>query len=86
MPSQTIVTLSLLIVGVLATALIPLQIMVKSLTFGAGFVFFGLFPLATNFPEYRLLVSPLKLTLWNIPTHGTFTSDAAPYRMVQFIS
>lgn len=35
-----------------------------------GFTFFALFPLAVNFPEYRLLVSPTKRLLWNVPTHA----------------
>lgn len=40
------------------------------MTLGAGFTFFGLFPIATNFPKYRLLLSPSKRLLWNIPTHA----------------
>jgi hypothetical protein len=36
-----------------------------------GFSFFALWPIAVNFPEYRLLVSPVKRIFWNIPTHGT---------------
>lgn len=35
-----------------------------------GFTFFGLFPIAVNFPDYRLLLSPTKRFLWNIPTHA----------------
>ena len=64
------VTIAVMAVGILATALVPLQLMVKSMTLGAGFAFFALFPIAANFPEYRLLVSPAKVMLWNIPTHG----------------
>lgn len=45
-------------------------LLVKTLTLSMGFTFFALYPIATNFPEYRLLVSPTKQLLWNIPTHG----------------
>jgi hypothetical protein len=69
-PSRTWVTLSVLVIGVVGTAICPLWLLVKSITFGAGLTFFGLFPIATNFPEYRLLASPVKFLLWNIPTHA----------------
>jgi hypothetical protein len=46
-------------------------LLVKTATLFMGFSFFALYPIATNFPEYRLLVSPTKQLLWNIPTHGT---------------
>lgn len=48
----------------------PIWLLVKSATLSAGISFFGLFPIAVNFPEYRLLVSPTKRLLWNIPTHA----------------
>lgn len=51
-------------------AVTPTWLLVKSSTLCVGVVFFGLFPIAVNFPEYRLLVSPLKRLLWNIPTHA----------------
>lgn len=62
----------MIVLGVvtLATALTPMWLLVKVVTFGMGVSFFGLFPIATNFPEYRLLASPAKRFLWNIPTHG----------------
>lgn len=58
-------------ISTLATALIPMWLFVKGLTFAMGFTYFALYPIAVNFPEYRLLVSPTKRLLWNIPTHGT---------------
>lgn len=69
-PYRTKGVLLVLGVGVLVTAFLPLWLLVKSMTFGAGFTFFALFPLSVNYPEYRLLVSPTKHLLWNIPTHG----------------
>jgi hypothetical protein len=62
--------LGVLAFGILATALTPLWLLLKLSTFSAGFTFFCLFPLSVNYPEYRLLVSPTKRLLWNIPTHG----------------
>ena len=64
------VTLAIGVVAVLVTALTPAWLLMKSATLGAGILFFGCFPIATNFPEYRLLVSPMKRILWKIPTHG----------------
>lgn len=54
----------------LATALTPVWLLVKIMTFGIGVSFFALYPIAVKFPEYRLLLSPTKRFLWNIPTHG----------------
>lgn len=59
-------------VTVLITALVPTWLLVKTITFAMGVSFFALYPIAVNFPEYRLLVSPTKRLLWNIPTHGMF--------------
>lgn len=59
----------------LVTALIPMWLLIKSMTFAMGFSFFALYPIAINFPEYRLLVSPTKRLLWNIPTHGKYSLD-----------
>ncbi|KAF2759870.1 hypothetical protein EJ05DRAFT_484768 [Pseudovirgaria hyperparasitica] len=69
-PSRTMVSLVLLVLTVPLTVFVPLRILVKAMTLSAMITFFGLFPLATNFPEYRLLVSPSKRLLWNIPTHA----------------
>ncbi|KAF2875857.1 hypothetical protein BDV95DRAFT_562773 [Massariosphaeria phaeospora] len=69
-PSRTMSTLGVLAFGILATALTPVWLLIKIMTLSAGVTFFALFPIATNFPEYRLLVSPTKRLLWNIPTHS----------------
>lgn len=63
-------TLVLLGVITLVTALIPMWLLVKTMTFAMGLTYFALYPIAVNFPEYRLLVSPTKRLFWNIPTHG----------------
>ncbi|CBX97692.1 predicted protein [Plenodomus lingam JN3] len=69
-PYRTGAALCLLSIGVIITTFLPLWLLVKFLTFSMGFTFFALFPLSVNFPEYRLLVSPTKRFLWNIPTHA----------------
>jgi hypothetical protein len=68
-PTRTAATLGVLAVVIIACALTPTWFLIKSGTLGAGFTFFALFPLGTNFPEYRLLVSPTRRIFWNIPTH-----------------
>ncbi|XPT02863.1 hypothetical protein M3J09_011969 [Ascochyta lentis] len=69
-PHRTMrITIVLGVVTVI-TALVPLWLLVKSTTFAMGVSYFTLYPIAVNFPEYRLLVSPTKRLLWNIPTHA----------------
>ena len=50
------------------------------MTLGAGFTFFCLFPISANFPKYRLLVSPTKQFLWNIPTHAEWAVETIQAR------
>ncbi|KAH6491886.1 hypothetical protein HBI55_139880 [Parastagonospora nodorum] len=69
-PARTASTLAVLFLLILATALTPVWLLIKTATFAMGVTFFAVFPLATNFPEYRLLLSPTKRLLWNIPTHA----------------
>ncbi|OAG06918.1 uncharacterized protein CC84DRAFT_1088757 [Paraphaeosphaeria sporulosa] len=69
-PHRTLYAMIVLGVVTLATALTPMWLLVKVVTFGMGVSFFGLYPIAVKFPEYRLLVSPAKRFLWNIPTHA----------------
>ena len=69
-PTRTKITLGILTFGWLAITLVPLHLLVKVTQFIMGVIFFGLFPLATRYPQYRLLASPLKWLLWRIPTDG----------------
>lgn len=69
-PMRTGSTLGVLAALILAVTFTPVWLLVKASTLSFAFSFFALFPLATNFPEYRLLVSPTKRLLWNIPTHA----------------
>lgn len=69
-PTRTAATLGAFACIIIACCFTPTWLIVKLSTFSAGFSFFGLFPIAVNFPEYRLLVSPTKRIFWNIPTHA----------------
>jgi len=63
-------TLAIFIVSILAISFVPAWLFIKIATLNMGITFFGLFPLAVNFPEYRLLASFPKRIFWGIPTHG----------------
>jgi hypothetical protein len=63
-------TLLIFAFGIIVTTFVPTYVLVKSAEIGAGIAFFGLFPLASNFPDYRLLASVPRRVFWNIPTHG----------------
>ncbi|KAJ4358201.1 uncharacterized protein N0V89_002780 [Didymosphaeria variabile] len=69
-PHRTLRAMIVLGITTLATALVPMWLFVKTVTFLMGLTYFALYPIAVNFPEYRLLVSPAKRFLWNIPTHA----------------
>ncbi|KAI4943599.1 hypothetical protein J4E91_009236 [Alternaria rosae] len=69
-PTRTLAVIVVLATAILVTVFTPLWLLIKISTFSAGFTFFCLFPVSVNFPNYRLLVSPSKRLLWNIPTHA----------------
>ncbi|THX29280.1 hypothetical protein D6D10_08964 [Aureobasidium pullulans] len=69
-PGRTVATLSIFLLTILITTFVPTYYLIKSTALGAGMVFFGLFPLASNFPDYRLLASIPRRVFWNIPTHA----------------
>jgi hypothetical protein len=69
-PTRTLAVIVVLATAILVTVFTPLWLLIKMTTFSAGFTFFCLFPISVNFPNYRLLVSPSKRLLWNIPTHA----------------
>lgn len=47
-----------------------------------GFVFFVCWPIASNYPKYRLLVSPLKWAFWDVPTHAEWSFQYLQQRSV----
>ncbi|KAL8772838.1 MAG: hypothetical protein Q9209_002183 [Squamulea sp. 1 TL-2023] len=69
-PVRTAWTLVWFSLGCVAFYLTPVWLLVKGVSLFSGLTFFGLFPIASWYPEYRLLVSPIKWLLWDIPNHG----------------
>lgn len=63
---------------------------VKITSFVVGGTFFLCWPIASIWPKYRYLVSPIKWVLWDIPTDGkdtvrclmTITNTESPSGMV----
>lgn len=70
-------TLPIFVVGIIITTFVPTYVLVKTAQIGAGLVFFGLFPVASNFPDYRLLASVPRRVFWNIPTHGQYHTSTS---------
>lgn len=69
-PKRTMISLILLVQVWLATTFIPLSMFIKLAQLSAGILFFGLFPIASRYPQYRLLASPMKWLFWKVPTDG----------------
>ncbi|TVY81863.1 hypothetical protein LSUE1_G007993 [Lachnellula suecica] len=46
------------------------KLALKLFWFIVGLVFFICWPISSRYPRYRLLVSPLKWALWDVPTHA----------------
>ncbi|KAL8784993.1 MAG: hypothetical protein Q9213_003654 [Squamulea squamosa] len=69
-PARTAWTLVWFSLGCIAFYLTPVWLLVKGMSLFSGLTFFGLFPIASWYPEYRLLVSPIKWLLWDIPNHA----------------
>ncbi|KAL8636427.1 MAG: hypothetical protein Q9228_006177, partial [Teloschistes exilis] len=67
-PRRTTITLVLLSALWLAITIVPLHLLIKISQFNLGVIFFGLFPIATRYPQYRLLASPMKWLFWRVPT------------------
>ncbi|KAL8869908.1 MAG: hypothetical protein Q9174_003920 [Haloplaca sp. 1 TL-2023] len=67
-PDRTKATLAILIALWLTITIVPVHLLIKVAQFNMGCVFFGLFPIATRYPKYRLLASPMKWLFWKVPT------------------
>ncbi|KAL8692932.1 MAG: hypothetical protein Q9218_002134 [Villophora microphyllina] len=65
---RTTISLVLLTFLWLAVTMVPLHLVIKITQFNFGVMFFGLFPIATRYPQYRLLASPMKWLFWRVPT------------------
>jgi hypothetical protein len=69
-PRASLFTLILLSVIFVITAMGDAALCMRAVTFGAGVLFFFAFPVASRYPKYRYLVSPLKWLFWEVPTHA----------------
>ncbi len=69
-PSRTMVTIVMMTIGAIAIAVTPAWLMLRMVTLGMGAAFFGIFPIASRYPDYRLLASPIRWLFWKIPTHA----------------
>ncbi len=69
-PAATFAVLCFFLALFLLTAYVSSAYALKVLWFILGLIFFGCWPIASRYPKYRLLVSPFKWILWNVPTHS----------------
>ncbi|PVH70925.1 hypothetical protein DL98DRAFT_472213 [Cadophora sp. DSE1049] len=69
-PASTVASLCFVAALFLLTALVDSRYAMKILWFMIGLVFFICWPVSSLYPRYRLLVSPLKWMLWDVPTHS----------------
>lgn len=63
---------SLILIGTffVVSAFCDARFALRLFWFVLGLVFFGCWPIASLYPRYRLLVSPVKWALWDVPTHA----------------
>lgn len=78
------VTLVLMTFGAIAIAVTPAWLMSRLVTFGLGAAFFGLFPIASRYPDYRLLASPVRWLFWKIPTHAEWAVQSLQAKGARF--
>ena len=71
-PDRTKATLAILIAFWAPITIVPVHLLLKLAQFNMGVVFFGLFPIATRYPKYRLLASPMKWLFWKVPTDSGY--------------
>ncbi|EXJ92108.1 hypothetical protein A1O3_00658 [Capronia epimyces CBS 606.96] len=69
-PRMTTATLFLFACCLLVTVLGDMAFCMKLFWLVCGVVFFCGYPIATRWPQYRLLVSPFRWMFWDIPTHA----------------
>lgn len=68
-PPATFATLCLIASTFLVTLLVDSRFALKIFWLIVGLTFFGCWPISSLHPRYRLLVSPLKWILWEVPNH-----------------
>ena len=69
-PSKTLGTLFYYSCCLLITLVADIRFCVKLVWFIVGGGFFFCWPIATRFPQYRVLADPVRWVFWDIPTHA----------------
>lgn len=69
-PPATLASLCLFAALFLISALSDAKFALKLFWFILGTTFFACWPVASLYPRYRLLVSPLKILFWQVPNHA----------------
>ena len=69
-PRKTAATLFLFAIGFLISVCGSARFNLKIVWFLAGGWFFLCWPIASLYPRYRFLVSPLRWVYWDVPTHA----------------
>lgn len=69
-PSKTAATLFYYFCCLLITLLADTRFCVRLVWWIIGAGFFFCWPLATRFPQYRILLDPVRWVFWDIPTHA----------------
>jgi hypothetical protein len=69
-PPATIASLSLFGALFLVSAFSDARFTLRIFWFILGLIFFVCWPISSLHPQYRLLVSPFKWALWEVPTHA----------------
>ena len=69
-PELTLASLFFFFSCLLVSLCASMEFCVKLISFLAGCAFFLAYPIATNYPKYRLLVSPWRWMLWGVPTYS----------------
>lgn len=69
-PPATFASLSLLGAYFIVSLFSNSEFILKFFWFTVGLNFFALWPISSLYPRYRLLVSPIKWWLWDVPTQA----------------
>ncbi|KAI9822581.1 MAG: hypothetical protein M1827_000300 [Pycnora praestabilis] len=72
-PRKTAHSLFFFFTCLLITLFTDMAFCIKIVTFVSGGAFFVCWPIASLYPKYRYLVSPIKWVLWDIPTHAEWS-------------
>jgi hypothetical protein len=69
-PNKTMASLLFFGSCLTITLLADMEFCMKLFWFLVGGGFFFTYPIGTRFPRYRMLVSPLRWIMWDVPTHA----------------